>query len=102
MRRIQEKTLSFSDQVEANSKQRNGMGIGITGELYLLLTKKYGKGNGVSITSLEKALQEQEIKIYKPKGRTGVWTITLRPAGDYILHHKTDGLSSEKKFLLIK
>lgn len=83
--------LSMSDQIEQNAKQKAGDGVKITSSIYDWLTKKFGKGSSVTITSRGKALSAQRIEIDKSKGRMGSVKIVITPFGDYIRVHDDQG-----------
>jgi hypothetical protein len=99
--------LNFSDQVDQNRKHREGAGKAtIDATVHAWASKKFGKGNGVSITSAAKASSTQKIEIHKPKGRMGVTTITVTPFGDYIKVHNNQGggmsAKGDTKFFMVR
>ena len=75
-------TLSMSDQVAMNSGPK---GAGITPAIHAWATKKFGKGNAVTITKLDVAQKSGKIEIHtKNKG------ITITVRGQYVIV-KTEG-----------
>lgn len=97
--------LSFGDEVDQNRKSRHGMGNAkIDASIWSWADKKFAKASGSTITNQATAIQKQEIKIHKPKGRMGTTTLTIKPLGDYIMVHdnKGGGMSKPtKKFFKV-
>jgi hypothetical protein len=71
-------TMSMADQVAMNTGPKGG---GITPAIHAWASKKYGKGNGVSITSLSAAQQRGSMSIDAPKGKH----ITISVRGQYVI-----------------
>ena len=97
--------LSFGDEVDQNRKSKEGKGSAkIDATVWSWADKKFAKANGSTITNQATAIQKQEIKINKPKGRMGTTTLTIKPLGDYIMVHDNKGggmTKPEKKFFKV-
>jgi hypothetical protein len=82
-------TLSFGDQVSLGfHREEPGE---ITPELYAWVSKKFGKGRAVSLTTFEASKAQGRIEIHKPKGRMGVKTITVTRRGRHLIVRDDQG-----------
>jgi len=95
--RVKEVTLSMSDEIDQNVKNKNGNGTEIDSALYDWFVKKFGGKSDYSVTSKSKAMQKQRVTLDKPKGRSGSVRITMAPFGDYVVVKSDNGGSGKKK-----
>jgi len=86
-------TLSFGDEVEINTQyKRAGKKPVMNGALYDWIAKKFGKGNGLTITNKASALKKGKVEIHKSVGASStVKTITLYPYGKFLSYYDNQG-----------
>lgn len=91
------KNFTFADRVEQNQRARDGTGkAAITESVWNWASRKFGRASGAFCTSLEAAVQRQEIKLYSPLRRMGTRTVSVTPLGDVVQVATSCGELGEK------
>jgi len=81
-----EVSVSFSQRVDMNTKIKSGKIKNVMDSgLYDSIVKKFGKGNSVSITKKDKAIEKNKIEINK-KTSSQIFSVF----GDYIMRKSED------------